>query len=100
MSDSNDPIGLPEVVHFETCGPSRRKGRAFVVFGEHYGMTYQGMSLNFPGKPEVRIEYVPTGSRVVINDGLLWFDTDERSAAAIEFLFENGHAPDPGSPTS
>ncbi len=98
MSDSEDPIGLPEVVQFETSGSGRRKGRAFVVFGNHYGMTYQGMTLNFPEKPDVRIEYVPTGSRVVINEGLLWFDTDERSAAAIEYLYENGTAPDPGSP--
>lgn len=42
---------------------------------------------SFEQRPSINIEYLPTGARVSIKDGAIWFDTDGDSAARIEALF-------------
>jgi hexokinase len=88
MTDT-DEQGLPEVVKFIAGGV---ECVAFILF-DHYGLNMRTCLVNFKEKPTTNIEYLPDRARVTINDGQLWFDTTEQSAAEIEYLFESGKAP-------
>jgi len=44
--------------------------------------------VNYQTRPDIQLEYLPSGTRVLINNGDMWFDTDGDSAAAIEELFQ------------
>lgn len=83
-------IPMPETVKFQSNG---NECIAVVAFGTEYSLNMVSCFINFKGKPKVQIEYLPHATRVQINDGQLWFDTDEVSAARIEQLFETGKAP-------
>lgn len=89
MNDGKEVIPIPEVVDFVANGV---KCKAYVSFGER-GLNMQSCHVNLGGSPKVAIEYLPGFTRVSINDGQLWFDTEEQSAAEIEALFESGKAP-------
>lgn len=66
--------------------------KAFVAF-DMRSLNMRSCLINLGKSPKVAIEYLPGFSRVTINDGALWFDTTEQSAAEIEALFETGVAP-------
>ncbi|TBW57421.1 hypothetical protein EZI54_07115 [Marinobacter halodurans] len=85
-------IEMPEVVTFDSGG---QECKAFVVFGQTFGLNMRVCQLMFEEAPSVAIEYIPGAARVRLNNGLVWFDTDGDSAAAIEALFQTGKAPYP-----
>lgn len=89
MTDYDNSVPMPEVVEFTSEGV---KGKAFVVF-DMRGLNIKPCTINFEGIPTVDVEYLPTGCRVSINNGAVWFDTSEQSAAEIEYLFKKGKAP-------
>lgn len=79
---------LPEVVEFECEGITCR---AYVSFGQ-CGLNMRLCHINLGESPKVNIEYLPDRTRVIVNDGMIWFDTSGQSAAAIENLFQTGKA--------
>jgi hypothetical protein len=83
-------MDMPETVKFESNGISCI---AAVAFGTHYSLNMNACQINFKEKPKVHIEFFPHAARVQLNDGAVWFDTDEVSAAKIEQLFDSGKAP-------
>ena len=83
-------LEMPETVKFTSNGVDCI---AIVMFGTEYSFNMKTCQLNFKEKPNLQIEYLPHASRVSINDGEVWFDTDELSAAKIEQLFSTGKAP-------
>lgn len=89
MSESNE-LGMPEVVSFKANGfPCK----AYCLFGQDYGLNMGSAVINFRSQPKVSLEYLPHAARVTLDEGLVWFDTDSDSAAAIESLFQTGRAP-------
>ena len=89
MSEQSNKIPLPEVVDFISGGVPCK---AFVAFGDR-ALNMRVCQINLGSSPKVHIEYLPGLTRVQINDGQVWFDTSEQSAAEIEALFETGKAP-------
>lgn len=90
-TQQND-MAPPEVVSFESEGI---KCKAFVLFGRR-SLNMRSCLINLDKKVKTNIDYLPDRVRVTINDGQVWFDTSEDSAAAIESLFETGKAPRKG----
>src|SRR5690554_2249848 len=56
--------------------------------GSLYGLNMRTCVVNYQTRPDIQLEYLPSGTRVLINNGDMWFDTDGDSAAAIEELFQ------------
>lgn len=83
-------MDMPETVEFESDGI---KCIAAVAFGSYYSLNMRACQINFKQKPKVHIEFFLHAARIQINDGAVWFDTDEISAAKIEQLFDTGKAP-------
>jgi len=88
MSES-EKLPMPETVKFV----SERSLCVAFVLNEVYGLNMRSCQINLEGKPQVNIEYLPDRTRVLINGGNIWFDTDEQSATEIEALFLTGEAP-------
>lgn len=65
---------------------------AFVAFGER-GLNMHSCQINLGKKPKVNIEYLPTCTRIMINDGAVWFDVEGQDAVDIESLFITGQSP-------
>ena len=86
---ANNQVLMPEVVNFISGGV---ECIVYIAF-EHRGLNMFSVILNLGDNPSVNIEYFPGTVRVTINDGDIWFDTSEESAAAIEHLFRTGKAP-------
>lgn len=82
-------IELPQVVDFISGGVSCK---AFVI-SDHRALNMGSCTINLGEKVQTNIEYLPGITRVMINDGVIWFDTSEASATAIEALFETGRKP-------
>jgi hypothetical protein len=80
---------LPQTVEFKSDGKTCIAG---ILFGGAYMLNMATCVINFDQKPAVQIEYLPHGTRILINGGKLWFDTSEQSAAEIEYLFQTGKA--------
>ncbi len=83
MSESTHP----ETVNFISEGV---ECVAAVIFKKIYTFNMRSCQITFKEKPNVNIEYIGDRVRVLINDGAIWFDTDELSAAKIEQLIELG----------
>lgn len=65
---------------------------AFCAAG-HFGLNMRTCIINLGETVQINLEYLPDRCRVSINDGQVWFDTDEVSAARIEHLFQTGVVP-------
>lgn len=89
MTDESQIFPQPEVVDFVVNGILCK---AFVAFEER-SLNMRSCLIKLGKTPKVVIEYLPGLTRVTINDGHVWFDTSEISAAQIEALFETGKVP-------
>lgn len=82
MTDDHG-LDLPEVVDFISEGIPCK---AFVIVGKR-GLNMRTCQIILDDAATINIEYLPDRTRVFINGGGLWFDTDSVSAARIEALF-------------
>lgn len=62
---------------------------AIVCFGQR-SLNMRCCQINLGKSPSVNINYLPDITRVIINDGDVWFDTDSHSATRIKSLFQTG----------
>ena len=92
-----DKLPMPEVVKFKASGhPNTECIFSVITFPgtkPMYMLNLKLATINFDAKPTIDIDYLPHSCRVRLNDGNIWFDTDEVSAARIEQLIETGKAP-------
>ena len=84
----SNEIDMPEVVTFLAGGV---ECKAFVMFGENYGLNLRTATVNFKKRaPDVELQPLDGFVRVMLNGGDVWLDTSAESAEAIRRLFEEG----------